>query len=233
MGTANLTKAKAARAELGFADLEGACSRGADFGHVLFMATTMRHCDLRGANLRHASLYGANLAGSTVDSKLDAENVCLNDTILVDINLAPFCRADIEHEAQSFVDHRPIMRSVHATGLKEFLVGTGMPSVFAEYMVDCARSLDPSQVFSFGVLNELEETLEREARDGGNAYLIPVLLDDFVLTDWCPARPQLAQAVRSRVFADFRDHADGKTFAIQLQRLLGALKKTPAKTPGL
>ncbi len=32
-----------------------------------------------------------------------------------------------------------------------------------------------------GVLNELEETLQREARDGGNAYLIPVRLDDFVI----------------------------------------------------
>jgi len=32
-----------------------------------------------------------------------------------------------------------------------------------------------------GLLNELQEILAREARDGGSSYLIPVRLDDIVL----------------------------------------------------
>jgi hypothetical protein len=51
-----------------------------------------------------------------------------------------------------------------------------------------------------GVLNEIQEALAREARDGGKSYLIPITLDGF-LFEW---RHPLAQPLRDRVVADFR-----------------------------
>jgi hypothetical protein len=45
-----------------------------------------------------------------------------------------------------------------------------------------------------GVANEVEETLRREARDGGDSILIPVALDDYVFGEWTPPRPETAVA---------------------------------------
>jgi hypothetical protein len=74
-----------------------------------------------------------------------------------------------------------------------------------------------------GWLNELEQTLAREAREGGTELLIPVLLDDFILARWEPERKNLARQVQSRVAADFRGHADEAVFDRQVDRLLMAL----------
>ena len=77
-----------------------------------------------------------------------------------------------------------------------------------------------------GVLNEIEETLTREARDGGAAYLIPITLDDYVFTGWTPPNADTAQAVRARVVADFRGaDTDPAKFQSALLKLIGALKK--------
>ncbi|HEU4881037.1 MAG TPA: toll/interleukin-1 receptor domain-containing protein [Longimicrobium sp.] len=77
-----------------------------------------------------------------------------------------------------------------------------------------------------GVLNEIEETLAREAREGGESYLIPIRLDDYVFREWAPTRPDLAQAIRDRVVADFTGALDNKArFDAALLRLLGALKR--------
>jgi hypothetical protein len=54
-----------------------------------------------------------------------------------------------------------------------------------------------------GVLNEIEETLAGESRDGGAAYLIPIRLDGYVFSGWAPPNPDTAQSVRDRVVADF------------------------------
>jgi hypothetical protein len=76
------------------------------------------------------------------------------------------------------------------------------------------------------VLNELEETLQREARDGGASYLIPIRLDDYILNEWSPADRGLAQTIRDRVVADFTylDGNPGK-FERSLQKLIVALKR--------
>lgn len=74
-----------------------------------------------------------------------------------------------------------------------------------------------------GWLNELEQTLAREAREGGTELLIPVLLDDFVLGRWSPERKDLARQVQSRVAADFTAHADEAVFSRQVERLMTAL----------
>jgi hypothetical protein len=77
-----------------------------------------------------------------------------------------------------------------------------------------------------GVMNELEETLARESRDGGETYLIPIRLDDYVLTGWKPKREDLAQAVRDRVVADFGGaDADKVKFKEGVDKLLRALRK--------
>lgn len=86
-----------------------------------------------------------------------------------------------------------------------------------------------------GVLNELENVLEREARDGGASHLIPIRLDDYVFTGWKPPNTDLAQAVRDRVVADFEGaDTDDAKFNEGLRRLIAALKKPdppkPAKT---
>lgn len=74
-----------------------------------------------------------------------------------------------------------------------------------------------------GWLNELEQTLAREAREGGTELLIPVLLDDFVLQNWKPDRVDLARQLQSRVAADFAKHIDEGVFERQVNRLLAAL----------
>ncbi|WP_437339493.1 toll/interleukin-1 receptor domain-containing protein [Sorangium sp. So ce394] len=77
-----------------------------------------------------------------------------------------------------------------------------------------------------GVLNELEEILTREARDGGASYLIPIRLDDYVFTGWKPTNADVAQAVRDRVVADFEGaNEDDAKFQAGLQKLIRALRK--------
>jgi hypothetical protein len=77
-----------------------------------------------------------------------------------------------------------------------------------------------------GVLNELEEILAREARDGGASYLIPIALDEYVFAAWKPFRNDIAQAVRDRVVANFQGaDIDDSKFRDGLRRLLDALKK--------
>jgi hypothetical protein len=76
-----------------------------------------------------------------------------------------------------------------------------------------------------GLLNELEETLAREARDGGATYLLPIRLDDYVINEWRPSKPGLAQRVRDRVIADFRDHEDPAVFASAIAKVMAALKR--------
>lgn len=81
-----------------------------------------------------------------------------------------------------------------------------------------------------GVLNEIEETLQREARDGGASYLVPIRLDDYVFTGWNPPNKDAAQAVRDRVVGDFRSAKRSKrALASAIGPLLDALKKKRRK----
>ena len=88
----------------------------------------------------------------------------------------------------------------------------------------CSRaSLDRKSV-----LVEIEETLDRESRDGGASYLIPITLDDYVFQDWSPSNCEVRDAIRDRVVADFRgtqEHTGKLDRAVM--RLLQVLKKKP------
>lgn len=83
-----------------------------------------------------------------------------------------------------------------------------------------------------GVLNELEQVLSREAREGGAELLMPVLLDDFALAEWAPERADLARQVRDRVAADFRKYSIDSEFTKQLDRVLLALTVRDDQTDG-
>ena len=75
-----------------------------------------------------------------------------------------------------------------------------------------------------GVLNEIEETLARESREGGSSVLIPITLDDYVFHGWNPKRSDIAQTVRDRVILDLRNaHSDPSVLKRGVKQLLVAL----------
>ena len=76
-----------------------------------------------------------------------------------------------------------------------------------------------------GVQNEIDLTLQREAREGGAKLLIPIALDRFVFDEWRPDDEDLKEAVLARVVGDFIGaDADQAKFDEGLGRLLQALK---------
>lgn len=76
-----------------------------------------------------------------------------------------------------------------------------------------------------GVMNEIEETLAREAREGGGERLIPLALDDYIYSSWHPTRQDLAIAVRNRVIGDFRGTREApELLSTRTTRLLQALR---------
>jgi len=94
----------------------------------------------------------------------------------------------------------------------------------------CSRnSLDRA-----GVVNEIQETLDREARDGGATYLLPITLDDYVSTGWKKKQPELAERVCRRIIGDFRGtKRNQQNFERAVARLLDALKvKRPGRPAG-
>jgi uncharacterized protein YjbI with pentapeptide repeats len=299
---ANLWCATLSGANLSDANLSDANLWGATFDRATLSGAVLACADLSGADLsraylRRANLRGANLSGANL-AFADFHHAALGDTVLAQIDLGPIVRATIEHSGPSWIDWSAVVKSVNEPSLKDFLRRAGMPDVFVEYMVDCARCLDPSMVFSLlqstfisyggpdeafarklnealeqrgvttfffkddappgerlhrvmrkgvnehdrtilicseaslqrpGLLNELEETLTREARDGGKTYLIPVRLDDFVLKSWAPATSDLAQRVRERVISDFRMHEVEAEFDAEVAKLIAVLKKPVAQ----
>jgi uncharacterized protein YjbI with pentapeptide repeats len=295
---ANLSGARLSRANLSRAYLIGTKLGGAHLAEAQFFQANLSFADLGRANLSGANLGGASLIDADLRGA-DLRGARLLRTQFAGVELAALCGADppVRHDGPSTVDHRSILRSVRAPGLKDFLIRTGMPEVFVEYMVDCALSLQsdvfkmlqstfvsygaPDETFARklyealhrngvttffftehaepgeklhrmmrkgvnehdrvilvcskdsldrkGVLNELEEILAREARDGGASYLIPIRLDGYVFTGWKSPNADVAQAVRDRVVADFEgtDKDDAK-FQAGLQKLIRALRKKSA-----
>ncbi|NTX56977.1 toll/interleukin-1 receptor domain-containing protein [Myxococcus sp. CA039A] len=291
--------------------LTNANLEGSELSGATFHRTTLADCNLSRAKLYRASIYSSTFLHSLlVDVDMLFSNVVhadfpectfstasLGDSVFIDVDISSLCVADppVQQFSPSYIDHSTIMRSLRAVNLKDFLLRSGMPGVFVEYMVECARSLDERGLFSLmqttfisyggpdtafaqklydalhangvttfffpehavpgrklhrlmregvnkhdrvilicsqsslvrlGVLNEIQETLAREARDGGAEYLIPIRLDDYIFKGWSPADPGAAQAIRDRVVADFEGtDSDPAKFNQALLRLLAALKK--------
>ena len=55
-----------------------------------------------------------------------------------------------------------------------------------------------------GVIHEIRETLDREARDGGATYLLPITLDDYVFEGFRERHSDLAERLSRRITGDFR-----------------------------
>jgi uncharacterized protein YjbI with pentapeptide repeats len=295
-GGTDLRGANLMEADLSGADLSGADLEEADLTHAYLVGTNLAHANLRRADLSLARLTRAMFLRTCTEATSVAVAL-VADTTFRDTDLTGFSEADppLIHTEPSSVDYRSVIRSIRAPRLKEFLLRTGMPEVFIEYMIDCARSLDPAGVFKMlqstfisyggpdtnfaqrlddallkngvatfffakhaipgnklhrlmrdgvnqhdrvilvcskasldrpGVVNEITEALQREARDGGKEYLIPITLDDHVFDDWKPHDPGVAQAIRDRVVADFRGaDADKARFDAGVLKLIAALKK--------
>lgn len=289
-------------ANLSACDFEGACLRRADLSGTDLRSANLERADLSmailgGAVLDYARLQGANLSGAMLDG------VQIGNTVLVEVGLAPLASANVIHGSPSIIDYTSILLSIHAPGLKQFLRDAGMPEVFAEYMISCARSLNPNERFSLmlssfisyggpdeefarrlnralkengvttffypldaklgqrnasvmhrgikehdrvvlicseasltrlGVLTELTEVADEEARRGGDTCLIPIRLDDYVLSkEFLPKNPDLRELIISRVVGDFRGaDTDEPKFKAALPRLVEALRK-PVVIPGV
>lgn len=283
-------------ANLNRADLTGATLRGANLTRAVLTDACLCSADLSNAELDEAVFSNTEVRGAVFSGAK------LGKTHLGDVDLSSMCEAlpPVEHLGPSFISHISILKATRSPRLREFLQRAGMPEIFVEYMIDCARSLTHGGIFRMlqstfisyggpdtdfaqkvndallkngvttfffakdalpgrklhrlmregvnqydrvilvcskasldrpGVLNEISETLQREARDGGKEYLIPITLDDYIFSGWKPEDPGVAQAIKDRVVADFKgaDAAPAK-FNDGLLRLIAALKNSASAT---
>ncbi|MFJ6685775.1 toll/interleukin-1 receptor domain-containing protein [Streptomyces werraensis] len=275
-------------------DLIAANFENADFSGVDFTGASIDMSNCEGANFRRARLNNSDVCDA-IFRRANLDQVTLGSVNLCDTDLWEFCEAeDVHHQGPSDIDARAVMKSYRHPRLKSFMVDCGVPHLFAEYMIECARALGDSLarrlmqstfisygtpdvefakrlydvlrqhgvvVFFFpetatfgeridteiyrrlhehdrvilvcskaslnrpGVLHEIQETFDRESRDGGATYLLPIMLDDYVLTDWKQHHPVLAERLSRRVVGDFREALKSSdAFDVAVARLLDALK---------
>jgi uncharacterized protein YjbI with pentapeptide repeats len=140
------------RACLDRACLDRARLRGARLEQARLQDTILLGADLRGARLNEAllertNLIEADLAGAFLTGA-SVSRVVLGGTLLVNIDLAPFCGAELSHFGPSTVDFAAVVQSVNCQNLKQFLRDTGLPQIFVDDMVASARTLTPSDRLS-------------------------------------------------------------------------------------
>ncbi|MCY0994777.1 pentapeptide repeat-containing protein [Nannocystis sp. ILAH1] len=173
----DLRNSKLSSADLHDVDLTDAWLTGADLSSADLRDANLRGASLIDADLRGTNLTGANLAGASFGG------ASLDGTVLANVDLAGLCDANppVRHSGPSIVEHSSILRSLRVPGLKDFLVRTGMPEVFVEYMVDCARSLQwdvfkmlQSIFISYGTPDEAfaRKLYEALHRNGGDNILL-------------------------------------------------------------
>jgi hypothetical protein len=294
-----LTHVQIKSAEATKANLSGAMINAADL-----IGTDFSRADLTGTSLYDATMVGTNLSRAWINATDLGEadltgarlaSATLSHAKLCDLNVSPFCdERRLKHSAPSIIDHRTVIKSYHHPRFRELCRDCGVPDIFVEFMVDCAKAIDvslltslmqstfisyggPDEVFAEklyhalkdrgivtfffphtatvgarigdevyrgiqkydrvllvcsrksldrpGVVNEIQETLDREARDGGASYLLPITLDDYVFTDWKKVQPLLSERVGARVIGDFRGTSRNKSkFDAALDRVINALK---------
>ena len=307
LSRANLIRADLLNADLTQANLNSAKLTGADLTGANLTRANLTRADLNGANLTRANLTradltradltGADLTGADLTGA-DLTGAALGMTTLVDLDVSALAGASVLRQlGPSYVDVRTITRSHRHPRIKDFLTACGVPWIFSEYMLDCAKaetardssalmqstfisygqpddafarrlyeSLIGRQITVFyfpetarwgerisdevhdqlnhhdrvilicsedslnrpGVLNEIHETLDREAHDGGANYLLPIALDDY-LSDpggWERLQPKLTRRIRARIVGDFRHWQSSTTdYDKALNRLIDALKR--------
>jgi TIR domain/Pentapeptide repeats (8 copies) len=300
-----LTHVQLKAADVTGANLAGAALNATDLIAANFSDSNLSRADLTGATLYSASLLrtdlsATNLGGTDLaDADLTGARLTganLFHTILCDLDASAVCdEVRLKHGGPSYIDYRTVIKSYRHPRFREFMADCGVPDVFCEFMIDCARASNenllrqlmqstfisygaPDESFAqklygalkargvitfffpqtaklgarigdevfrgiqehdrvllicsrnsldrFGVVNEIQETLDREARDGGAAYLLPITLDDYVFKGWKAKQPLLSERVGSRVVGDFQGTLRSKArFDTGLNRVVDALKK--------
>jgi len=77
-----------------------------------------------------------------------------------------------------------------------------------------------------GVTHEIRETLDREARDGGATYLLPITLDDYVFNGFRERHSDLGERLSRRIIGDFRGTKRNRAgFDKAMHRVVDALRK--------
>jgi uncharacterized protein YjbI with pentapeptide repeats len=271
------------------ANFEESDVRKVDFRRTYLRRANFTNSDLRGSLLTQADLTSAKIGGARFDDTV------LSGTQLIDLDVTAIAASKPIHSGPSSVDYRTVIHSMRSPNIKHFLRSIGMPSVFIEYMLDCAlsttnnfakqlmqstfisyggpdenfarklyKALSAREVVTFffpesatvgerinaevyskiqkhdrvllicskeslnrvGVINEIQETLDREAKEGAATLLLPITLDDYVLTGWKKKQPDLAERIGRRIIANFRGaKRAGAKFDSAVDRVIDALKK--------
>lgn len=129
LNATDLIGANFSRANLSCADLTGAALNYADCADA----------DMRNVNLVNARLSGANLEGARFSGSSPSS------TNFGDTNVSALCDArKLRHDGPSSIDPRTVIRSYHHSRFKGFMQDCGVPGLFADYMIDCARALGES-----------------------------------------------------------------------------------------
>jgi uncharacterized protein YjbI with pentapeptide repeats len=282
-------------ADINATDLICANFDGADFTHADLTGAALNRANFANASLSHAMLGNARLT-ETIMTNTTFDGAHLSSTNLSDTDVSSLCDAKrLQHGGPSNIDARTVIKSYQHPRMMEFMIECGVPPIFADYMIECAASIEKSllrslmqstfisyggpdvsfarklyealkargvttfffpetatvgeridnEVFSQlqehdriilvcsrasldrpGVINEIQETFDREARDGGATYLLPITLDDYVFTDWKLKQPVLAERIGRRVVGDFRKAKYSQyEFEKSLNRLIDALRR--------
>ncbi|WP_137229812.1 toll/interleukin-1 receptor domain-containing protein [Streptomyces sp. BPSDS2] len=291
---ADLSGADFTCASVAASDLIGASFIEATFARADLTGSALNRADLTRANLKRVNLGNARLTDAVIRGA-NCDGAYLSSTGLSGVDVGALIHAkSLRHSGPSIIDPRTVMQSYGDPGLKAFMLECGVPPIFAEYMIDCARALGGSVIRSLmqstfisyggpdesfaaklydalkangvivfffpesatlgeridgevyrrlhehdrvilicseaslnrpGVLHEIQETFDRESRDGGATYLLPIMLDDYVFSGWKDVHPTLAARIGRRVVGDFRDAVVSEAaFDSSMDRLLDALK---------
>ncbi|HTM81510.1 toll/interleukin-1 receptor domain-containing protein [Asticcacaulis sp.] len=148
------------------------------------------------------------------------------------------------------IDERNLYKSVYiayggpdeaiAERVRDFLVSKGVSTAFFSqtsqigqklhrFMSDGINTADymllicsEKSLTRNGVLNEIEEIMSKQASEGGKNLLLPLAIDEFYKTDWCPDRPDFARNLRRIVVGNLRLDSDD-AFQEDMNRVLSAL----------
>lgn len=137
---ANLTNATLSEAAINATDLIATNFTGANFTRADCTGAAMNRTNFTGADLRNVSLGNAHLDNANLtDARLDG--AYLSGTVLSDLDISALCDAKrLRHGSPSYIEARTVIKSYGHPKLKQFMLDCGVPPIFAEYMIDCARA---------------------------------------------------------------------------------------------
>ena len=115
-----------------------------DFSGARFKGTQFDECRIDGATFRNVRLTEVSF-GKTL-----AFGWAIGDALIVNSDISGIADSARSHSLHGGIslDWRSICRSLRSRRLEDFLLLTDMPDVFASYLVECARALDPGMLFS-------------------------------------------------------------------------------------